>query len=251
MNEGQRPTRDDLEIDLEALTFKPVTRGLGFNQEAINPTPSQTASARPSFIRSNVNLVDPPLRSKEQIISDFANRAATNDNRSRDQLSSGRSRLATNTQTPSLSSQGLRQPMAQDLIPKAVPKTIDATIAEKGFAFVLDLGVVISIFTLAMLAVQYFSKIDLMIVIQSGKSLPVLVMIFSMFYMLYFTLMDLGTTVGKHVCGVQVQRDDRSSLSIADTFLRAFISLASFAVLGLPLYLNFHGYLTDTRVVKK
>ncbi len=74
--------------------------------------------------------------------------------------------------------------------------------------------------------------------------------IFSIYYLLYFTILDLSASPGKTMMGLRVVRNDGKSLSVKYTFNRALISLLSAIALFLPLVLDFQGRLSETKVVK-
>lgn len=72
---------------------------------------------------------------------------------------------------------------------------------------------------------------------------------FSIFYLSYFSILDLQATPGKSLFKLRLVREDRLDILLKDSFLRAFITLISFVTLGLPCLIDFQGKLTDTKVV--
>lgn len=75
--------------------------------------------------------------------------------------------------------------------------------------------------------------------------------IFSIYYLLYFTILDLTASPGKTICGLRLVKADNSQVSVKNTFMRAFVSLVSSIALFLPMLLDFQGRLSDTKVVKQ
>ena len=74
--------------------------------------------------------------------------------------------------------------------------------------------------------------------------------IFSIYYLLYFTILDLSASPGKTILGLRLIKTDNTSVSVKHTFTRALISLFSSIALFLPMLLDFQGRLSDTKVVK-
>ena len=74
--------------------------------------------------------------------------------------------------------------------------------------------------------------------------------IFSIYYLLYFTILDLSTSPGKTIMGIRLLRTDNKNVAVKNTFIRALISLVSSVALFLPMLLDFQGRLSDTKVVK-
>lgn len=73
---------------------------------------------------------------------------------------------------------------------------------------------------------------------------------FSIFYLSYFSILDLQATPGKSLMNVKLVREDSKAVLLKDSFLRAFITLISFVTLGLPCLIDFQGKLTDTKIAK-
>ena len=73
---------------------------------------------------------------------------------------------------------------------------------------------------------------------------------FSIFYLSYFSILDLQSTPGKSLLNLQLLRENNKEVSLRDSFLRSLITLLSFVTLGLPCLIDFQGKLTDTKVVE-
>lgn len=74
--------------------------------------------------------------------------------------------------------------------------------------------------------------------------------IFSIYYLLYFTILDLSASPGKTIIGIRLVKTDNTNVSVKHTFTRALVSLLSSIALFLPTLLDFQGRLSDTKVVK-
>ena len=74
--------------------------------------------------------------------------------------------------------------------------------------------------------------------------------IFSIYYLLYFTILDLSSSPGKTIMGIRLLRADNKNVTVKNTFTRALVSLLSSVALFLPMLLDFQGRLSDSKVVK-
>jgi uncharacterized RDD family membrane protein YckC len=74
--------------------------------------------------------------------------------------------------------------------------------------------------------------------------------IFSIYYLLYFTILDLSSSPGKTILGIRLTRLDNKNVTVKNTFVRALVSLLSSVALFLPMLLDFQGRLSDSKVVK-
>jgi hypothetical protein len=73
---------------------------------------------------------------------------------------------------------------------------------------------------------------------------------FSIFYLSYFSILDLQSTPGKSLLNLHLLRENNKEVSLRDSFFRSVITLLSFVTLGLPCLIDFQGKLTDTKVVE-
>ena len=71
-----------------------------------------------------------------------------------------------------------------------------------------------------------------------------------MYYLLYFTILDLIGSPGKNLVGIRLIRNDGGRLHFRHTFVRSIITILSSAVLFFPLLMDFQGKLTDTKIVR-
>lgn len=73
---------------------------------------------------------------------------------------------------------------------------------------------------------------------------------FSIFYLSYFSILDLQATPGKSLLKLRLTREDGKAILLKDSFLRSLITLLSFVTLGLPCLIDFQGKLTDTKIAE-
>ena len=74
--------------------------------------------------------------------------------------------------------------------------------------------------------------------------------LFALFYLFYFTLLDLNSSVGKSLFTIKVMPVDKDQIEMKDTFIRAFVTLVSLMGLGIPTLLDFQGKLSKTTLKK-
>jgi uncharacterized RDD family membrane protein YckC len=121
------------------------------------------------------------------------------------------------------------------------------------FAWVIDVLVIASFVALTEALLVLASGIELRMysrLISSNDLAIFSAAIFSIYYLLYFTILDLSASPGKTVFGIRLAKANGREVSVKHTFLRALISLVSGVALFLPMLLDFQGRLSDTKVVK-
>jgi uncharacterized RDD family membrane protein YckC len=121
------------------------------------------------------------------------------------------------------------------------------------FAWIIDVLVVASFVAITGTLLVFASGIQfemLARLISTQDLIAFTVAIFSIYYLLYFTILDLSASPGKTIMGLRLLRTDNSNVTIKNTFSRALISLLSSITLFLPMLLDFQGRLSDTKVVK-
>ena len=74
--------------------------------------------------------------------------------------------------------------------------------------------------------------------------------IFAIYYLLYFTILDLTASPGKTIFGIRLLKSNNHNVTVKDTFTRSIVSLLSAVALFLPMILDFQGRLSDTKIVK-
>lgn len=74
--------------------------------------------------------------------------------------------------------------------------------------------------------------------------------LFSIYYMLYFTILELNGTPGKTIFGLKLVTLSNRPITVRHTFIRSIVSLLSFVALFLPMLVDFQGRLSETKVIK-
>jgi len=228
------------EFDISEDSFKPVTKGLGFHHEnkklnSFKSTPKETKS-----VLTKNNKI-----STQSLLNE---------------ISTANKKVATKS-VPS----GLEAFYGQTNIVEMEERKIEEKISVPTKK--LELASNFSQFSawvIDMLLVASFSLVTtILLILVSGMSfqsflkvIPMLDLtifssvLFSIYYLLYFTVLDLSATPGKIIMGIRLVRTNDKSVEVKHTFMRALVSLLSFVALFLPMIIDFQGKLSDTKVVK-
>jgi uncharacterized RDD family membrane protein YckC len=253
-----KPIQVDLdEFDISEDTFKPMTKGLGFHQDtkkqSFKPAPKETKTfAGPKFpvsstlAKVNANQIEAKngLRSSYSPVSANAGTVATGL-----EAFYGKSPTAPTEQAKlsSLVDEKIDQLIKQDQAFKTPSSLTQFT------AWIIDLMVIISFVALTGALLVFASGIEIKMYSRLINNQELLIFgsaIFSIYYIMYFTILDLGASPGKTIMGLRLVRTDKGELAVKHTITRALVSLLSGVALFLPMLLDFQGRLSDTKVVK-
>jgi uncharacterized RDD family membrane protein YckC len=234
------------EFNISEDSFKPMTKGLGFHQDqkrsSFKPSPKEVKpfgsvprSAKPSVILSSIG---------------------------------SQSTIGTQHVTTGLDvfygAKGNPGNQGQQNIPERKIElneekieTVDSfKIAPMGIQFsgwLIDIAVVASFVAVTEALLVFASGIQYQMFARLISNQDLIIFtaaIFSIYYLLYFTILDLSASPGKTIMGIRLLKTNNSNVSVKDTFTRALISLLSSVALFLPMLLDFQGRLSDTKVVK-
>lgn len=226
---------DDFNISEDS--FKPMTKGLGFHQEqkrsSFKPAPKEVkpfGSSRPLMTKSSANSTQHIPTGLEA----FYNTKATATVQVETNVFEKKiENVETKTETQKkYKAVGLPTQFFAWGIDVLV---IASFVAVTGALLVLASGIQYQMFA------KLISNQDL---IAFGAA------IFSIYYLLYFTILDLTASPGKTIFGIRLLKTDNTQVSVKNTFTRAIVSLCSSVTLFLPMLLDFQGRLSDTKVVK-
>jgi len=224
------------EFNLDNLNFKAVNKGLGFHhKEALkNSTPlpkKQKTSLKENSHRPTVTL------------GKTANNYKTFEPVA---LSPKEMGLLNGTKEETQNSIENNQP-------KFIQKTTKAHLLNQMTAWMIDLICISFCLAGTIAAFTLLSGIHasmLISLLDPQESALFLGGLFIIYYVVYFTVLDLQQTPGKSLLGVRLERLDGKRIKVKQTFTRAIVSLLSFALIGLPLTMDFQGKLSETRVVR-
>ena len=218
------------EFNFDEVSFKPITKGLGFH----NKEPTSTGVGKPQ-------IKPQPFPKKLP-----GNQVTP----SKGQESLGTFYGRTNSWQDSFEAESEKNEEA----PLEESKYFcDALGYEKLFSFLTDFVIVLGLTFTTFLCFFYFSPLKLGEVTSFLSSLAFLkafFILFSVYFLTYFSFLDLNATPGKLLFGLKLVGVNGGLLSFKQTFLRSIITLSSFLVAFLPLIVDFHGKLSDSKLVK-
>lgn len=233
---------DDFEISEES--FKPVTKGLGFHQDQKKSSyfkASQVQKSEPVARNTSAQSILNPLSNKNQV-------------QAKTQAPKGLEAFYGNLDNevpPPIQ-------MKKETIDSKSVKIEEGNVGDTNIflqfcAYIVDLGLILTS-VLAMITLLIFiSGLDaqgFLNVVGLNDAIKFGLSFFSIFFILYFTILDLNNSPGKIIFGLKLVRLDKKSPTVYNTFMRSFICLISFFALGLPTILDFQGRLSDTKVIK-
>lgn len=243
-----KPIQVDLdEFQISEETFKPMTKGLGFHQD----------TKRPSFkpAPKEVKAFGSPKAPMTSALSTLSATSTAKPSTQTNHLPSGLEAFygatpAPKTEAPNLFEQATKKEEAK--VEKATNKKT-ASQSAQFLAWIIDVLVIASFVVLTGALLVWASGIEFTMYSRliSTQDLALFVSaIFSIYYLLYFTILDLSATPGKTIFGIRLAKINGGDVSVKHTFTRALVSLCSGIALFLPMLLDFQGRLSDTKVVK-
>ncbi|MCK5882238.1 MAG: RDD family protein [Bacteriovoracaceae bacterium] len=219
--------------DFDDFDFKPVTKGLGFHH---GDKKESKKFNRTGALEKNIERRRKPLGDDLPINSI-----------SKDNLSSFYQTSQGPSSEPSITVSALNQ----DIPVREVHES--ASFYIRFVSWVSDLIVVISLLAVTLcgffiLLGVGFSQIDSMLTLSEFTIFGGV--FFSVFYVAYFSVLDLNGSLGKMLFGLIVKSDE-GNLSLNQTMIRSMITLFSFVLLFFPALIDLQGKITHTKVVRK
>lgn len=226
------------EFNLDEDSFKPMTKGLGFHHEQkkssfkVAPKESKTfASAKTQPMLNSLSTKNTKTIATQHIPSGLE------------------AFYGTKAQAKSAEFFELEVEEKIDL----KKNFIEASALSQFGAWIIDLLLIASfeIFTGALLILASGIEFKVLARLVSTQDLIAFSgAIFSIYYLLYFTILDLTASPGKTLFGIKLVKSDKGNVAVKNTFTRALVSLLSAVALFLPMLLDFQGRLSDTKLVK-
>lgn len=242
----------NIHIDLDEFqisedSFKPMTKGLGFHQEtrrpAFKPAPKEVKTFAPSKAPMTSSLHSMPSVNQPKM-------PVGNHLPSGLEAFYGANPVAPTTEAPNLFDQSAKKE-EQKIHKGSTKKTASQT--AQFMAWIVDILVIASFVALTGALLVFASGIEFHLYSRLISNQDLLLFgsaIFAIYYLLYFTILDLSATPGKTIFAIRLVKADGGEVSVKHTFTRALISLLSGVALFLPMLLDFQGRLSDTKVVK-
>ena len=230
------------EFQISEDTFKPMTKGLGFHQDtkrtSFTPAPKEFKTF--SSAKSSVNSSLTPIGqvSKKNGVG---------------HLPSGLEAFYGTAPAAAEASNLFERPVKEEIKSTKTATLKSAPQALQFLAWTIDLLVIASFVALTGALLVFASGIEFSMYSKliSPQDLAMFTTaIFAIYYLLYFTILDLSATPGKTIFTIRLVKADGGDVSVKHTFTRAMISLFSGVALFLPMLLDFQGRLSDTKVVK-
>lgn len=245
------------EFQISEETFKPMTKGLGFHHEtkkqAFKSAPKEVKNFAPA--KSPVGLSQ--IGQKSQKISTSTSTIGQQTVHAAHVPSGLEAFYGQTKQTNNNLSQTKTSFLDKEVDLKEfkapVKNLVVASMAAQFSAWLVDLGVIAAFVAITAALLVFASGIEYHMfsrIISREDLLIFTAAMFSIYYLLYFTILELGATPGKTIFGLKLVKSSGKNVAVKDSFFRAVISLVSAVALFLPLVLDFQGRLTDTKVVK-
>jgi uncharacterized RDD family membrane protein YckC len=242
------PIKVDLdEFQINEDTFKPMTRGLGFHQDTKRPS----FKPAPKEVKAFGSAKAPVKTSLNSIPTSLTQSKAP---AQASHLPSGLEAFyGAKPVVPETPNNLFEKTINEEVKKEKIIAVTNAPQASQFFAWVIDILVIASFVVLTGALLVFASGIEFNMYSRliSNQDLAIFTAaIFSIYYVLYFTILDLSATPGKTIFGIRLVTASGREVSVKHTFGRAIISLLSGIALFLPMLLDFQGRLSDTKVVK-
>ncbi|MCO4792943.1 MAG: RDD family protein [Bacteriovoracaceae bacterium] len=223
------------DFDDNDFDFKPITKGLGFHKDKKEEKRTRVKPKKsPSVINNFTNSEAPtaPQAQNTELEAFYSN-----------------SQPAMRSDFDQIKS----KPISKQRKAKKKIKLQEAPAFNQFCAFAIDFIMISMATGLTLGLLIAISGFEYSLLVKSLGELEVtkyVLSLFMIFYMSYFTILDIAGTVGKSAMGIKLVSSDGQKLKMKHTFVRAFVSLLSFVALGLPNLVDFQGKLSDTKLVK-
>jgi hypothetical protein len=233
--------------DLNNLNFKPINKGLGFHKDEPKV---QKKLATPSKLAPISARNQPRPEITENLKSATLEKEYISERPQ--ELSAFYAKKIEEPAVKKLEKKLTPKPITKKVL-KNIKKEKPAPVFLQVTAWCIDtvfvlmiLGVTLSILSLVSgIEISYFREMVL-----NPEVSIYMAGLFFIYYLLYFSVLDLAGTFGKSLMGIKLSTVNNKPLRVKHTFVRAFISLTSFLAVGLPLVMDFQGRLSETKVVR-
>lgn len=239
------------DFNIDETSFKPVTRGLGFHQEVKQ---KQFSPAKIVANHTNSDIVAAKSVGK-LVATTLDQKNAVNSMRAENMPSKGAlaAFYGTSNLTQEIRPDGIEENSKKTLQKHEAIKRVEASSYAQFIAYIIDLALVFSFTIVTIAALVLVSRIDYNILLKVISFQDQIVFgssLFIIYYLLYFTVLDMNASPGKSVMGIRLFTVSGKNVSTKHTFMRASITLLSVAALTLPTLLDFQGRLSGTKVFK-
>lgn len=227
-----------------SFEFTAVTKGLGFHhQKEEKRVPHSRPRTRPDL---RTNKLPPSQNSMPEV--DESLRAFYGKSRDVEALNSELSSQLTLTE---------QQDTSPDASVDNSSTYILASKASQLFAWLVDVFIVLGALALTGMSLAGAAGIplaSLQATLTSVELITFVAIFFSVFYLTYFSILDLATTPGKALFNIRLacaKQSATSRVTFWQTLTRSLVTLFSVLLAGMPTVFDFQGKLSDTTVVKR
>ena len=212
---------------MDDFEFRPVTKGLGFHQERRNERPTITSVEG--------------IRKSSHIRPNTTHGHASNLTQTQALRSSPTTKLE-------------QQPFSSTRVVENVgPKEVLAAKGMQFLAWSIDVSIVCLLTWITFEIFAWLTGSRLLFFRVMGHDLVIAALacaVFAVYYLAFFTVMDLAGTPGKMIMRLRLVKNGNGPITTRHTLLRSFLTLISFFALGLPMYMDFQGKLSDSRLIR-
>lgn len=154
--------------------------------------------------------------------------------------------LKTRTYTPTMAQ--VKEPVKKEKV------LVVGSTRERTLAFLADFCIILFITALTLFTLVYGADLNIQVLISILESHEIILFalsIFSLYFLLYFSILDLTSTIGKSLMGLELKLENGKRPLLGNTFPRALVSLISLFLVGLPFLSNIQNKFSESEVYKK
>ena len=261
VNKGKTPLNigiddefDDL-IDTDSLSFRPITKGLGFHRE--------DEKTKHPIQRKKIASTRDFVLDEKKALNSMASQAAAQlrEQKAKTHFQHDKLETADIKRSPEFSEiYGKKEvEVSVDSRPIQNEAPIETIKDASGFiqflAWIFDCVVVTSVIFGLLVFSRLIGSYNLkeFYSLENYGNLILLYAIYCVFYVIYFSISEAvgGQSFGKRLFGLRLVSDDNEELKFSQTFKRALISVFSPPLLGIPSLKSIINPATQTKVIKK
>lgn len=220
-------TKKVLENDLEMeFEFAPITEGLGFHSNARKEDRRTYIPPMPKILDEKKEFGAPQAQLRDSALRAFYEEK----------------------KKPSILT------LEQESSSKKNRSVEGASFVLQAGAWLIDLTILCASLCLSLLMFIYAARLtpmEFVGIIHLSDILLYAPILFSLYYVLFFSILDLKKTPGKVLSGIKlVSIDSNEAPSFNQTFVRSLVTLLSIPLFFFPLILDFQGKMSDTKIIK-
>lgn len=214
---GQEPSNKNIKFDYDEFSFRSVNQGLGFHQKTENPLRQQTIKSDKKFEKIE--------RPKEQI------------------------------QKKQIIEVALPQVIAVAVEKKAaLPLKKSPNLVDVFFAYTIDLALITGTFLFSIgmmfLIASFMVEVESLGLLLTSSFLSVAAALYSGIYLIYFSILDVSGTPGKNIYKFKLVKATGNEATFKESFARALVCLLSAIAFFVPVFLDFHSKLSDSKNIQ-